>query len=104
MEDDYGFLDDARQGQSRRSGGEGAAPVQRRRRRARTGKRSDRANFTQISAWVRREVKADFDFARAREIRERGPGQGREQAQIIESLMRFYAEEGDPWEVLGERS
>lgn len=100
-EEDFAFLDTARSVSARSSAepAERSAP-RRRRRRAKTGKRSDSENYTQVSAWVRREVKTDFDITRTQEGKDRG--RRREQAEVIESLMRFYAEEGDPWEILDD--
>ncbi len=103
-DEDFAFLDAARERQAAGPARPGETPgratvERRRRRRAKTGKRSDPENYTQVSAWVRREIKASFDVARAQEAADRG--RAREQAEVIESLMRFYVEEGDPWEILG---
>lgn len=103
-DEDFAFLDAARERRAAGPAATGDAPgrgvvERRRRRRAKTGKRSDPENYTQVSAWVKREIKADFDVARAQEAAQRG--RAREQAEVIESLMRFYVEEGDPWEILG---
>src|SRR5215211_4761725 len=68
------------------------------RNRARKSRRSRRYNkrdYVQISGVVSREVKAQFDVALAREKVERE--RGRKQFEVLESLMRFYAEEGDPY-------
>lgn len=100
--DDFGFLDSV--GSSRRSQpadqaperGSGATP--RRRTRQKTGKRSS-PDHTQVSAWVRKQIRNDFEVARAQEASETGTR--REFSAIIDSLMEFYATEGDPWEVLG---
>src|SRR5215217_6883728 len=68
------------------------------RNRARKSRRYNKRDYVQISGVVSREVKAQFDVALAREKVERG--RGRKQFEVLESLMRFYAEEGDPYEML----
>ena len=108
-DEDFGFLDDAGAPSVPR---EEAAPdlapervqergerrVVRTRNRARNSRRYNKRDYVQISGVVSREVKADFDVALAREKVERG--RGRKQFEVLESLMRFYAEEGDPYELL----
>jgi hypothetical protein len=74
--------------------------VVRKRNRARKSRRYNKRDYVQISGVVSREVKAQFDVALAREKVERG--RGRKQFEVLESLMRFYAEEGDPYEMLEE--
>ena len=74
--------------------------VVRTRNRARKSRRYNKRDYVQISGVVSREVKAQFDVALAREKVERG--RGRKQFEVLESLMRFYAEEGDPYEMLEE--
>lgn len=99
--DDMAFLDAV--GSSRRSSsGESqnaGAPAKRRRRRQKTGRRSS-PEHTQVSAWVSKQVRANFDVAQAREGLE--SGKRREFSEIMESLMDFYAREGDPWGMLAE--
>ena len=107
-EEDFDFLDDvgpseasARPDPGYEEGGE--ARVVRRRNRAKKAKNSRRYNkrdYVQISGVVSREVKAGFDIALAREKVE--TGRGRKQFEVLESLMRFYAEQGDPYELLEE--
>lgn len=99
--DDLAFLDSV--GSSRRSsGGEvdnSGAPAKRRRRRQKSGRRSS-PNHTQVSAWVSKQVRANFDVAQAQEgLRS---GKRREFSEIMEALMDFYAREGDPWQILAE--
>ena len=107
-DEDFGFLDDV----GAAPGPAEAAPdlttdsarergerrVVRTRNRARNSRRYNKRDYVQISGVVSREVKADFDLALAREKVERGSG--RKQFEVLESLMRFYAEEGDPYEML----
>ncbi len=108
-DEDFGFLDDV--GASRAptadpvpdvlaepSQERGTRRMVRTRDRARNSRRYNKKDFVQISGVVSREVKAQFDIALAREKVERG--RGRKQFEVLESLMRFYAEEGDPYEML----
>jgi len=109
-DEDFGFLDEV--GAPPRTeaapdlepGGAPESPDQRRvvrtRNRARKSRRYNKRDYVQISGVVSREVKAQFDVALAREKVERG--RGRKQFEVLESLMRFYAEEGDPYEMLEE--
>lgn len=100
-EEDFSFLDDV---------GEAEVPTEpmtqrgrrvvRTRNRAKKSRRYNKRDYVQVSAVVSREVKARFDLALAREKAE--TGRGRSQFEVIESLMRFYAEEGDPYEMLEE--
>lgn len=100
--DDFGFLDSvgsSRHPHSTEQGSErGSGAPPRRRRRQKIGKRSS-PDHTQVSAWVRKKIRNDFEVARAQEASE--TGNRREFSAIIDSLMEFYATEGDPWEVLG---
>lgn len=109
-DEDFGFLDDV--GTPPRTEAmpdlapepareRGERRVVRTRNRARNSRRYNKRDFVQISGVVSREVKADFDLALAREKVERG--RGRKQFEVLESLMRFYAEEGDPYELLEGR-
>lgn len=108
-DEDFGFLDDvgapsapaAEQAPDllAEPGGEGTRRrVVRTRNRARKSRRYNKRDYVQISGVVSREVKAAFEMALAREKVE--TGRGRKQFEVLESLMRFYAEEGDPYELL----
>jgi hypothetical protein len=107
-DEDFGFLDEVGAPPRMETGSdldpESAVgkPEQRRvvrtRNRARKSRRYNKRDYVQISGVVSREVKAQFDVALAREKVERG--RGRKQFEVLESLMRFYAEEGDPYEML----
>lgn len=108
-DEDFGFLDDVGAAPAEESapdllavpGGERTGRrVVRTRNRVRKSRRYNKRDYVQISGVVSREVKAQFDMALAREKVERG--QGRKQFEVLESLMRFYAEEGDPYELLEE--
>jgi hypothetical protein len=101
-DEDFDFLDDvgaAPAAEPVEEGGRGRRVV-RTRNRARRSRRYNKRDYVQISAVVSRDVKAQFDVALAREKAE--TGRGRSQFDVIESLMRFYAEEGDPYEMLEE--
>lgn len=76
----------------------GGTRVVRRRKRDRKSRRYNKKDYVQISGVVSRSVKAEFDIALAREKVE--TGRGRKQFEVLESLMRFYSEEGDPYELL----
>lgn len=80
----------------------------------RSGRRHDPTK-QQISAWIDRRVKMTFDDRRRQEAREGHPtaplDRGtypsgatviREQSDVLESLMDFYAQHGDPWLLLLE--
>lgn len=107
-DEDFGFLDDvgappapaAEQAPDllAEPGEERTGRVLRTRNRARKSRRYNKRDYVQISGVVSREVKAAFEMALAREKVE--TGRGRKQFEVLESLMRFYAEEGDPYELL----
>lgn len=108
-DEDFGFLDDVG---AARAPAEDPAPdvlggareerggrrMVRTRNRAKNSRRYNKKDYVQISGVVSRQVKAEFEVALAREKVERG--RGRKQFEVLESLMRFYAEEGDPYELL----
>lgn len=76
-----------------------AKPKQQKRRgRPRGGRRSN-PDYVQISARIHKDVR----FSLERVLAERSEREGRyvEMAEVIEDLMRFYVENGDPYEVLG---
>lgn len=108
-DEDFGFLDDAGAtptpveypapdvlggGREERGG----RRTVRSRNRAKNSRRYNKRDYVQISGVVSREVKAQFEIALAREKVERG--EGRKQFEVLESLMRFYAEEGDPYDMM----
>lgn len=107
-DEDFGFLDDVGAAPAGAEAAPDLAPEPRRdaterrvvrtRNRARNSRRYNKRDYVQISGVVSREVKAEFEVALAREKVERG--RGRKQFEVLESLMRFYAEEGDPYELL----
>jgi hypothetical protein len=72
-------------------------PTQKRRGRPRGGRRSN-PDYVQISARIHKEVR----FSLERVLAERSELEGRyvEMAEVIENLMRFYVENGDPYEML----
>ena len=88
-------------GQERRASGVGRrAPVRRTGRRPgrpRGGRNSD-PNMVPISAKIDREVR----FAVDRVLAEQSRLQGRPvyMAEVIERMLRFYVERGDPYEIL----
>ncbi|MGF1473311.1 MAG: hypothetical protein ACFB50_16445 [Rubrobacteraceae bacterium] len=100
-EEDFDFLDDVGPAptvpETTTEAG-GGTRVVRRRNRDRKSRRYNKRDYVQISGVVSRSVKAEFDIALAREKVE--TGRGRKQFEVLESLMRFYAEEGDPYELL----
>jgi hypothetical protein len=53
----------------------------------------------QISACIHKDLR----FGLERMLAERSEREGRvvEMAEVIENLMRFYIEEGDPWDAVG---
>lgn len=107
-DEDFGFLDDVGvppgRGEAepdlapRRTEERGERRMVRTRNRAKNSRRYNTRDYVQISGFVSRQVKAEFEVALAREKVERG--RGRKQFEVLESLMRFYAEEGDPYELL----
>lgn len=109
-DEDFGFLDDVGAPPAREETQPDLAPrpgeergerrMVRTRNRAKNSRRYNKRDYVQISGVVSRQVKAEFEVALAREKVERG--RGRKQFEVLESLMRFYAEEGDPYEMLEE--
>lgn len=75
-----------------------AKPAQKKRGRPRGGRRSN-PDYVQISARIHKDVR----FSLERVLAERSEREGRyvEMAEVIEDLMRFYVENGNPYEVLG---
>ena len=76
----------------------GSRPGQRKRGRPKGGRRSN-PDYVQISARIHKDVR----FGLERVLAERSEREGRvvEMAEVIENLMRFYIEEGDPWDPSG---
>lgn len=76
----------------------GPRPGKRRRGRPRGGRRSN-PDYVQISARIHKDVR----FGLERALAERSEREGRvvEMAEVIENLMRFYIEKGDPWHATG---
>ncbi|MDP9475021.1 MAG: hypothetical protein M3R38_04910 [Actinomycetota bacterium] len=68
------------------------------RNKERKSRRYNKKDYVQISGVVGRDVKAQFDVALAREKVE--TGRSRKQFEVLESLMRFYGEHGDPYDLL----
>lgn len=84
-------------GEARRGAAGVARPTQKRRGRPRGGRRSN-PDYLQISARIHKEVR----FSLEKVLAERSELEGRyvEMAEVIENLMRFYVENGDPYEML----
>jgi len=87
-------------------GGEAPPPVRTERggrsgqRRGRPpGKRSN-PDYVQLTCYVREENLDDAKEALMQEKRE--TGRKRDVSDVIDSLLRFYAEQGDPWDRLGD--
>jgi hypothetical protein len=85
--------------EARRGAAGAARPAQKRRGRPRGGRRSN-PDYVQISARIHKGVR----FSLERVLAERSEREGRyvEMAEVIEDLMRFYVENGDPYELLEE--
>ncbi len=84
--------------EARRGGGAAAAgPARKRRGRPRGGRRSN-PDYVQISARIHKDVR----FSLERVLAERSEREGRyvEMAEVLEDLMRFYVENGDPYAFL----
>jgi hypothetical protein len=88
-------------------GGEAPPPVRTgpggrsgRRRGRPPGKRSN-PDYVQLTCYVREENLDDAKEALMQEKRE--TGRKRDVSDVIDSLLRFYAEQGDPWDRLGDR-
>ena len=85
--------------ETRRGAAGSTNPEQKKKRgRPRGGRRSN-PDYVQISARIHKDVR----FSLERVLAERSEREGRyvEMAEVIEDLMRFYVENGDPYEVLG---
>ena len=97
-----GSVPEAAEGRERGvPGGGGVVPVRRTGRRPGRprGGRNSNPNMVPISAKIDRDVR----FAVDRVLAEQSELQGRPvyMAEVIERLLRFYVERGDPYEVLG---
>ena len=79
----------SRTGRSGRSG---------RRRGRPPGKRSN-PDYVQLTCYVREENLDDAKEALMQEKRE--TGRKRDVSDVIDSMLAFYAERGDPWDVAG---
>lgn len=110
-DEDFGFLDDvvgAPPAPAREAPADlGVDPVGERtgprvlrttRNKERKSRRYNKKDYVQISGVVGRAVKAQFDVALAREKVE--TDRSRKQFEVLESLMRFYGEHGDPYDLL----
>ena len=75
-----------------------AEPQQKKRGRPRGGRRSN-PDYVQISARIHKDVR----FSLERVLADRSEREGRyvEMAEVIEDLMRFYVENGDPYDSFG---
>ncbi len=110
QEDGRAAQREAVQGEERRGGNPELRPearrgapgstnaAQKKRGRPRGGRRSN-PDYVQISARIHKDVR----FSLERVLAERSQREGRyvEMAEVIEDLMRFYVEKGDPHELLG---
>jgi len=85
--------------EARRGRAADAGPAQRKRGRPRGGRRSN-PDYVQISARIHKEVR----FSLERTLAEQSEREGRyvEMAEVLEGLMRFYVENGDPYLMLEE--
>lgn len=81
-------------------GSTGPRVLRKTRNKERKSRRYNKEDYVQISGVVGRGVKSKFDFALAREKVE--TGRSRKQFEVLESLMRFYGEHGDPYDLLEE--
>jgi hypothetical protein len=84
-------------------GGEGASAPPGRAGRGRSGRRRGRPpgkrsnpDYVQLTCYVREENLDDAKEALMQEKRE--TGRKRDVSDVIDSLLRFYAQQGDPWE------
>ncbi|MGI9048897.1 MAG: hypothetical protein ACR2GU_05935 [Rubrobacteraceae bacterium] len=84
----------------RRSGEVVPGTLRKKRGRPRGGRRSNPA-YIQISARIHKDVR----FSLEKTLAERSAREGRyvEMAEVIEDLMRFYVDHGDPYQMLEER-
>lgn len=87
-------------------GGEGTPPS-RTGRGGRTGRRRGRPpgkrsnpDYVQLTCYVREENLDDAKEALMHEKRE--TGRKRDVSDVIDSLLAFYAREGDPWDRIGD--
>ena len=90
-----------RRGGASGAGGPTAPEAPRKKRgRPRGGRRSN-PDYVQISARIHRDVR----FSLEKVLVERSEREGRyvEMAEVIEDLMRFYLEHGDPYDLLDGR-
>ncbi len=94
-------LADGSEGEAQPSARSGAGGRGRRKRGRPAGKRSN-PDYVQLTCYVREE---NLDEARETLMQEkRETGRKRDVSDVIDSLLAFYAREGDPWRVLeGER-
>jgi hypothetical protein len=91
-------------------GGEGApVPPSRMGRGGRSGRRRGRPpgkrsnpDYVQLTCYVREENLDDAKEALMQEKRE--TGRKRDVSDVIDSLLAFYAEKGDPWELAGGKN
>jgi hypothetical protein len=87
-------------------GGEEAPPPVRTGRGGQSGRRGrppgKRSNpdYVQLTCYVREENLDDVKEALMQEKRE--TGRKRDVSDVIDLLLRFYAEQGDPWDRLGD--
>ena len=76
---------------------ESIGPEKKSRRGRPRGKRSN-PDYVQLTSYVREE---GLDDAKAALIKEkRQTGRKRDVSELIDSLLAFYVQEGDPWELL----
>ena len=93
-------LGDGAEGPPAPPGGSGRTGRPGRRRGRPPGKRSD-PDYVQLTCYVREENLDDAKEALMQEKRE--TGRKRDVSDVVDSLLRFYAERGDPWEGFGGR-
>jgi len=84
-----------RAGTLRSSSPSATYPLSGRRRGRPPGKRSN-PDYVQLTCYVREENLDDAKEALMQEKRE--TGRKRDVSDVIDSLLRFYARQGDPWE------
>lgn len=98
---DAGVVEERRAGRAEpRPEARRGGAVKKRRGRPRGGRRSN-PDYVQISARIHKDVR----FSLERVLAERSEREGRyvEMAEVIEDLMRFYVENGNPYDMLEER-
>lgn len=83
--------------EARRGGSAITVPGRKKRGRPRGGRRSN-PDYIQISARIHKDVR----FSLERVLAERSEREGRyvEMAEVLEDLMRFYVENGNPYQML----